>query len=328
MSSLRVIELTNRHGDTVSLLNLGARICSLELQLRSGPRNVVLGYPEIDDYIDEPNYMGCTVGRYGNRIARASFVINSQRFALSVNDGSHHLHGGAEGFDRRLWGIKDTVANKSATFELESADGDQGYPGKVYATAQYDWNDDRELEIRLRAESDAPTFVNLTNHAYFNLDGHSPDILQHTVSVNGDRIAVVDEELIPTGALMSLDDSILDFRRPRRLADAVNADLPMIAAAGGIDFSYILNGGKSQANARSSRNDLEMSLHTSCPCLHLYTGQNLAGAFRQFAGFCMEPQFLPDSPNHDNFPTTLLQPGEQFVAVTRYRFAESPPAVS
>lgn len=322
MNHLRVIELINRNGDSVTLLNLGARLCSLELQMQSGPRNVVLGYQDAKDYIDEPNYMGCIVGRYCNRIARASFTIDGRHYDLSCNDGIHHLHGGADGFDRRLWKIMDAIDNRSVTFELESPHGDQGYPGNLLATVRYDWNDDRELTISYGAETDAPTYVNLTNHAYFNLDGDSREILQHTVSVDSDEVVAVDDEMIPTGTLMKVENSVLDFRQPGRFAAAVGAGHSMIRAAGGIDFSYVLNDADSVATACSSNRDLVFSLHTSCPGLHLYTGQNLMQPMQRFAGFCMEPQYFPDSPNNENFPDTLLMPGKQFSESTRYRFAE------
>jgi aldose 1-epimerase len=322
MTQLRVIKLLNRHGDSVRLLNLGARLCSLQLRLRSGPRNVVLGYPDVNDYIDEPNFMGCTVGRFGNRIAHASFDIDGKQYRLSGNDGKHHLHGGADGFDRRLWAVTDSEGGNSVTFELESPHGDQGYPGNLRATARYDWNDDRQLTITYCAETDAETHVNLTSHAYFNLDGDSRDIRQHTVRVASDRIVAVDADMIPVGILLNLYGSVLDFRQPTCLAHAIVSDNAMINAAGGIDFSYVLNVVDVVATAWSHNRDLRMSLQTSCPALHLYTGQNLVHPMHRFAGFCMEPQYFPDTPNHKEFPESLLKPGERFRANTRYRFVE------
>lgn len=323
MTQLRVIELLNRHGDSVRLLNLGARLCSLQLKLQSGPRNVVLGYPDLNDYVDEPNYMGCTVGRFCNRIARASFAIDGKEYRLSANDGKHHLHGGADGFDRRTWSITKFNGINSATFELESPHGDQGYPGNLRATARYDWSDDRQLTITYSAETDAATHVNLTSHAYFNLDGDSHDIRQHTFLVESDRIVAVDADRIPVGDLLSLQGSVMDFRQPTSVSRALASDNAMIRAAGGIDFSYVLNDVEAGATAWSHNRDLQLSLQTSCPALHLYTGQNLVRPFHPFAGFCMEPQYFPDTPNHKNFPDTLLKPGRQFQATTRYRFVEA-----
>lgn len=328
MNQLRVIELVNRNGDSVKLLNLGARLCSLELQMQSGPRNVVLGYPDTKDYVDEPNYMGCTVGRYCNRMAQASFVIDGHRYHLSCNDGIHHLHGGTDGFDRRTWKIREVVDNRSVTFELESPHGDQGYPGNLRASVRYDWNDARELTISYGAETDAPTYVNLTNHAYFNLDGDSASILQHTITIDSDRIVAVDDELIPTGMLTNIENSALDLRQPMRLVKAVETEHSMTRAAGGIDFTYVLNAAAVNATAFSSNQDLALSLHTSCPGLHLYMGQNLVQPMQRFAGFCLEAQYFADSPNHENFPDTLLVPGKKLGESTCYRFIERADATS
>jgi aldose 1-epimerase len=322
MTQLRVIELLNRHGDSVRLLNLGARLCSLQLQLRSGPRNVVLGYPDVNAYVDEPNFMGCTVGRFGNRIAHASFSIDGKQYRLSANDGKHHLHGGADGFDRRLWAVADSNGRDSVIFELQSPHGDQGYPGDLRATARYDWDDQRQLTITYSAETDARTHVNLTSHAYFNLDGDSRDIRQHTVRIASDRIVAVDADMIPVGTLLNVHGSVLDLRQPTCLAHSIDSENAMIDAAGGIDFSYVLDSVEDVATAWSRERDLRMSLQTSCPALHLYTGQNLVRPMQRFAGFCMEPQYFPDTPNHMEFPESLLQPGERFLATTRYRFAE------
>jgi aldose 1-epimerase len=219
MDSLQTIELVNGRGDSVRLLNLGARLCGLTLQLPSGPRNVVLGYSRASDYRDETNYLGCTIGRYCNRISRATFSIDDRVYRLSVNDGIHHLHGGVEGFDRRVWRIAGSEDRQSLTFELDSPDGDQGYPGNLKVSVRYDWNDERELGVTFSGESDAATHVNLTNHSYFNLDQDSVDILRHSIRIYSDCVTAVDDDRIPIGRFTGLDNSSLDFRRVLRHGD-------------------------------------------------------------------------------------------------------------
>ena len=321
VSSLRTHELVNTRGDRVRLLDYGARIASLELQMDDGVRSVVLGYPTAQCFLDDSYYMGCTVGRYCNRIAGSRFTIGENEFCLAANEGRNQLHGGPEGFDRRLWRIEAGANHESVAFHLLSEHGDQGFPGRLEAAVVYRWSERRELGIEYTARTDQPTHVNLTNHAYFNLDAVHADVLQHRLQIEADRVVPVDGECIPTGELAAIAGTALDLRRARRVADVVGSAHAAIRAARGIDLNYVLNDAAHAAELWSSSGDLKLSVTTSYPGLQCYTGQHLAAPWHPYAGLCLEPQFFPDSPNRAQFPSTLLTPARTFRAYIRYRFS-------
>lgn len=314
-------ELVNSRGDRVRLLNHGARIRSLSLALQGGRREVVLGYRNPEDYLDDRYYMGGIIGRFCNRIGRARFAVDGAVYRLSANDGPHHLHGGAAGFHTRRWAIGEDSGETSVTLSLRSADGDQGYPGALVVQVEYAWNDERELVIRYRADTDRPTHVNLTSHAYFNLAGRG-DTRTHRLSINGDRVTMVDAELIPTGQLLELSGSPLDLQRPRRIGDFIALDHPLIRNGRGADLNYVLNAAAPAAELWNAGSDLGLILTTSCPGLQLYTGQHLGPPFRPWSGVCLEAQYFPDTPNHAAFPSTLVTPEAPYRETTTYRFVE------
>lgn len=312
--------LTNVRGDRVTLLNFGARLTRIELQLTDGVRNVILGYKDPASYLTDPYFIGATVGRTCNRIAGAHFRLGGVDYQLDANEGENHLHGGSGGFHNRLWSTDEAAPDDTARFRLGSADGDQGYPGTLDASVTYRWTDERELVMLLEAETDRPTHVNMTNHAYFNLAAGGADVLGHRLIVSSRQILQVDDDLLPTGDLLDITDSGLDLRQPVALRDVIGSEHPLVARIGGVDFNYVLGESGGRAELESPNGDLRMQLTTTCPGLQVYGGQKLGSPFTPHGGLCLEPQHYPDTPNQPAFPGTLLEPGERYSQTTRYRF--------
>ncbi|HEX5788949.1 MAG TPA: aldose epimerase family protein [Woeseiaceae bacterium] len=315
-------ELVNARGDRVQLCSFGARVASIQLELKGGRRQVTLGYPRLADYLDDRYFVGATIGRCANRIRGARLPVGHRCFRLTANDGANQLHGGPNGFHRRYWFVGGGATARHVEYCLQSPDGDAGYPGNLRASVRLSWNDERELSIRYAASTDLPTHVNLTNHTYFNLDGAGFDVLGHRVRIQADSITDVGPELLPTGALLPVEGTALDLRRSTALATLVGSGDRRVALAGGADFNYVLTGEEPAAAVTGSRGDLELEVHTTCPGLQLYSGQNLGAPFAPFAAFCLETQYFPDSPNQPRFPPTLLEPGRLYSESTTYRFFE------
>jgi aldose 1-epimerase len=315
-------DLVNSHGDRVRLLNFGARIASIQLELRDGPRRVTLGYDDPRDYLADRYFLGATVGRYCNRIRDARLPVQGREWRLVPNSGAHQLHGGAGGFHRRFWRLAAGADPCHAEYRLLSPHGDQGYPGALEARVRFAWNDARELAIRYRASTDRPTHVNLSNHSYFTLDG-ATDVLGHVCSVNADSITDVDPALLPTGRYLGVAGTDVDLRGGASLSRINESPDPRIASAGGMDFNYVLNGKEPAAMVSSPKGDLHLTVTTTCPGLQLYGGQNLGTPFAPCQGLCLETQYFPDSPNQPHFPSTLLMPGHTYRESTVYRFTET-----
>lgn len=312
--------LKNARGDRVTLLNFGARLASIELQMPEGIRNVILGYTDRADHLADPYFMGATVGRTCNRIAGAHFKLDGVDYALDANEGKNHLHGGAGGFHNRYWSIDTAAPEDTVRFRLQSADGDQGYPGALEATASYRWTDDRELVMLLEAETDRPTHVNMTNHAYFNLAEGNADARDHRVQVASEHILQVGDGLLPTGDMLDVTGSGLDLREPVTLRDVIASRHPLIESASGVDFNYVLGESGGSAELESPNGDLRLRMTTTCPGLQVYGGQMLGAPFAPHTGICLESQHFPDTPNQPDFPGTRLVPGERYSQTTRYRF--------
>lgn len=320
LDSLAERVLQNARGDRVTFLNHGARLTRIELQLPDGIRNVILGYEDSADYLKDPYFMGSTVGRTCNRIARARFNLDGRDYLLDANEGENHLHGGAGGFHNRYWSIDATVPDDTVRFQLRSADGDQGYPGTVDASVTYRWTDERELVMCLEAETDQPTHVNMTNHAYFNLSADHADVLDHRLRVPGRQVLQVTDDLLPTGEFLDITGSGLDLRQPSSLRDVIGSQHPLVTRFGGIDFNYVLDESGGGAELESPNGDLCLRMTTTCPGLQVYGGQKLGPPFAPHRGLCLEPQHFPDTPNQPAFPGTLLRPGERYSQTTRYQF--------
>lgn len=318
--SLQERVLRNARGDRITLLNHGARLTRIDLALPDGVRNVILGYDDNAQYLSDPYFMGATVGRYCNRIAGAHFNLDGVDYSLDANEGRNHLHGGSGGFHTRIWSVDADVPEDTGRFRLHSGDGDQGYPGTVEASVTYRWTDERELLIRVEAETDRPTHVNMSNHAYFNLAANAADVLGHRLRVASGQTLQVDDDLLPNGDFLDLSGSALDLRRPALLRDVVESQDALIVRTQGLDFNYVLGDSGGEADLESPSGDLRLQMTTSCPGLQVYSGQKLGSPFAAHRGLCLEPQHFPDTPNQPNFPSSLLLPGERYLQTTRYRF--------
>ena len=312
-----------RGGLSVSIMTLGAAITDL----RVGSRGVVLGFDDLASYLAHSPYFGVIAGRHANRIAGGRFRLDGNEVQLERNDsGRNHLHGGANGFARRLWSLRESGPGH-AVLALVSQDGDAGYPGRVEASACYEIPlDGDRLRIVLEASTDRPTLVNLATHSYFNLDG-SPDIGGHLLQIEADAYLSVDEEAIPTGEVRPVAGTPFDFRRLRRIddhGDDVAHDHNFCLAA------VPTSEPRAVARLVGQESGLAMDVLTTEPGLQFYDGYKLAVScpglggrrYGPRAGLCLEPQRWPDSPNHRHFAGAVLRPGELYRQVTEYRFSQ------
>ncbi len=318
------------------VMTYGARLVSLEVPDRSGKvADIVLGYESLAGYTADPkSYFGAIVGRYGNRIAHATFTLDGKRYQLPANDGTNCLHGGIKGFDKLLWQGKEIPHGVELT--LVSKDGDQGFPGTLTARVRYTL-EAHALKIEYFATTDKDTVLNLTNHSYFNLAGEGQgNILNHLVMIPADRYTPIDSSLIPTGELAPVAGTPLDFHHPTAIGARINDDNEQLKLAGGYDHNYVLNGkmGILQQAARvvEPTTGRVLTVETTQPGLQFYSGNFLDGTlhgkhghvYSKHAGFCLETQHFPDSPNHPKFPTSELKPGQTYHEVTILGFSTAP----
>lgn len=326
--------LRNARGTVLRAITYGARITALEVADRDGRRgDVVLGYDTLEGYLADTSYQGALVGRYGNRIAHGRFTLGGREFSLARNNGPNHLHGGRRGFDAHVWTARpaEDVGRWSVGFERTSPDGEEGYPGTLRISAHYTLADDDSVEIAIRATTDAPTPVNLTQHAYFNLRGGG-DVLGHELAIAAGRIVEVDDTLIPTGALREVRGTPFDFTRPQAIGARIAADDPQLVRGRGYDHTYVLDrDGASLARAafvREPGSGRTLEVLTTEPGVQFYSGNFLDGtstgkggrALTHRSGFCLETQHFPDSPNQPQFPSTILEPGALLRTETVWRF--------
>lgn len=315
--------LTNARGFEVSITNYGGAVVSIKAPDRRGEfADVALGFETLEEYVKNPRYFGGLIGRHANRIGLGRFSLDGVEYQLTQNNGVNHLHGGTKGFDKRVWTATDEISNGSALLYLDylSVDGEEGYPGNVRAEVTYTLSSEDELEINYEATTDRDTIVNLTNHAYFNLAGGG-DVLGHQLTLHADAFTPVSKELIPTGEIASVENTVMDFCRDRPIA------------TGGYDHNFVLKDydGSLRAAARlyEPNSGRVLEIFTTEPGIQFYSGNFLDGsligkggvAYEQYAGLCLEPQHFPDAPNHANFPSTTLCPGEVYRHRSSYRFS-------
>jgi aldose 1-epimerase len=332
-----IYTLTNSHGTEVRAMTYGGIIVSLRVPDKNGKlADVVLGFDNFDGYLDNKPYMGAIIGRYGNRIGGAQFTLDGVKYTLAKNNGPNSLHGGIKGFDKVLWDAQSSEGpqGQSITFTYTSKDGEEGFPGNLKARVTYTLTGKNELIFDYQATSDKATPVNLTNHSYFNLSGEgNGDILKHEMHLNADRFTAVDDNLIPTGELRPVKGTPLDFTKSTPIGTRINDNYQQLVIAKGYDHNFVINrkGGGMQLAARvkdpASGRVLEVS--TTEPGVQFYTGNFLDGTitgkqghvYKQRYGFCLETQHYPDSPNHPDFPSTILRPGQTYHSQTMLRFS-------
>lgn len=323
--------LINNKNTIIKITNYGGIINSILVPDKNGKiDDIVLGLSTFSEYQAGHPYLGALVGRFGNRIAKGRFCLNGIEYKLAINDGENHLHGGLIGFDKVIWAADEfkNLDEVGIVLNYLSKDMEEGYPGNLRITVKYSLNDQNELTIRYEAITDKPTVINLTNHSYFNLCGEgSGNVLGHEIMINADQYTVVNDSYIPSGEIRKVKGSPMDFITPYQMGSRIDK------VVGGYDHNYVLNKKENElamaAKVYEPDNGRIMEVFTTQPGIQFYTGNFLEGSikgksgkyYQKYAGFCLETQHFPDSPNHPDFPTTVLNPGEIYKQVTIYKFS-------
>jgi aldose 1-epimerase len=331
--------IKNANGAVMQVTNYGAKIVTLFIPDKEGNfDDIVFGYEKIQEYLDGDKYFGAIVGRYANRIAAGKFTLDGVEYQLPKNEGGKNmLHGGDSGFDDTVWAgeITETPEGEAVRLTLHSPDGDQGFPGNLHVVVLYTLTNENKLIVDYSAVTDKPTVINLSQHSYFNLSGYaSGPILNHELVINADNFTPVDKNLIPTGEIRSVEGTAFDFRTPHLIGERIaNAEEQLILGMG-YDHNFILNKERAgeltfAASAYDILSGRFMQVYTTHPAIQFYTGNFLDGsaigkggsAYIYRSGFCLETQYYPDSPNHPNFPLTVLMSGEEYKHRTEFRFS-------
>lgn len=335
MEGIKLFTLTNARGASVTLSNLGAGIVSVVVPDRDGAMgDVVLGYENPADFLADGPCAGKIPGRFANRIAKGKFTLDGREYSLPLNASfGNHLHGGPEGFQNKLWEARETPEG-AVEFLYFSEDGESGYPGNLKVVAHYEWSDDCDLKLTITAQADKPTVLNLTNHAYFNLDGEgSGTIEDHILRLNASEYLPTGEDLVPLGPSDPVAGTPMDFVTPKPIGRDLRADFPALKYGKGFDNCYLIDGyepGQLQEAAElwSPKTGRLLTVTTTQPAIQVYTGNWLSGCpqgkhghvYGDYAGVALECQHLPDSPNHPEYPSTVLRPGEVFEEAIIFSF--------
>ena len=326
--------IQNGSGAFVRLSSVGAGIVSIAVPDKDGKiADVVLGYPDADSYFADGPCAGKCPGRYANRISKGKFTLDGVEYTLPVNNGPNHLHGGPDGFQNQVWDSR--IADEGVEFMYFSEDGEAGYPGNLKVVARYEWSEDNALKLYLSARTDKTTVVNLTNHAYFNLNGEgNGDILGHELKLNASVYLPTDETLIPVGEPDPVAGTPMDFQEFKRIGAEINEDFPALKYGKGYDNCWMINGyepGQLQSAAKlySPQSGRMLEVLTTQPAVQVYTGNWLAGcpvgkcgrSYFDYEGVAIECQHCPDSPNKPEYPTTILRPEDNFTEAIIWQFS-------
>lgn len=317
--------LSNRQGHFVKISNYGGTVTDWVSKDKNGKlTHNIIGFDDADVYLQPHPFFGSLVGRYANRIAEGNFELEGKKYHLVVNNGPNHLHGGNTGFDKMIWDASVDEHGVLHLFYL-SRDGEEGYPGNLQAGVSYQFTDNDELVIEYRAKTDQPTPVNMTNHCYFDLSGKNDSILDNEIQINADSYTAVNEHLIPTGEILPVKNTFLDFTTMKTIGSLIHQD--------GYDHNYVLNRTGDElftaATVIDHRSGKQLDLYTTEPGVQFYTANGLDGTCTNREGlpihsktaFCLETQHFPDSPNHPSFPNTILYPGKLYESKTVYRIS-------
>ena len=321
---VHLYELTG-DGITVGITDFGAKIQYIKLATKTGERDICLGNSTTEQYVKTNAYFGATIGRCANRIANGEFELNGKSHKLNRNDGNNHLHGGIVGFDKRFFDVE--IQDEKLVLSLLSIDGEEGYPGNLKLTVIYSLVG-KELRIEYSATSDVDTLWSPTNHAYFNLDGHDSGVVYNQLlMLNADYFTPCDENLIPTGEILSAKNTPFDFTTAKRLGEGILSEDSRISSLGGLDHNYILKG-EHAAKAQSSANDVTMDVYTDLPAMQLYTSNALStftgkcgATYGKHHAFCLEPQFCPNAINTPAFKSPILKHNTPTTYYIKYVFA-------
>jgi aldose 1-epimerase len=320
--------LSNGNGLEARVMTYGATLVSLSAPDQFGRRtDITLGYDSLEGYLSDTFYLGATIGRYANRIAKSRFSLEGIEYNLTVNDGENHLHGGKKGFHKVLWQAEPVSMRDEIGVRLLhlSKDGDEGYPGNLWCEVTYALTRDNTLKISYEAHTDKRTHVNLANHSYFNLAGQgSGDVLGHELMLSADGYTTVDAGLIPTGEIRGVLNSPMDFMKPHMIGERIGK------VQGGYDHNFVLRGEGGlvlAAKVSAPQNGIAMEIYTTEPGIQFYSGNFLDGSitgkngkiYEKYSGLCLEPQHFPDSPNRPQFPSTVLIPGDRFKSLSAYK---------
>ena len=334
MEGVKTYTLKNSKGASVVLSNLGAAIVAINVPDRDGKiADIALGYEKAESYIGDGPCLGKCPGRFANRIAAGKFTLEGKEYELPINNGPNHLHGGPDGFQNKIWESREV--DGAVEFMYFSEDGEAGYPGNLKVVAHYEWSEDNELKLTFTAETDKTTVVNLTNHAYFNLDGEgSGTIEDHILRLNASEFLPTDETLIPLGESAPVAGTPMDFVNPKALGKDLRADYPAIKYGKGYDNCFLIDGyvpGQLQEAAElySEKTGRVLNIFTTQPAVQVYTGNWLGGCpagknghtYNDYYGVAIECQHYPDSPNQPEYPTTVLRPGEVYSEAIIFAFS-------
>ena len=332
-SAVELYILTNSCGVEARVITYGGTLVALRAPDRAGVSgDIVLGFDSLAPYAGDHPYFGSLIGRYANRIARGRFTLDGRSYALPVNDGTNHLHGGPRGFHKVLWHVERSTSHPAQlTLSHVSRDGEEGYPGNLHVEVRYTLTDANELRLDYRAHTDAPTIVNLTSHTYFNLAG-AGTVLDHALQVRASRYLPLDATRIPLGAASRVDGTPFDFRSPQPIGRRIDEPNDQLRIGPGYDHTWVLDKASGEpifaAELYDALSGRVMAIHTTQPGLQVYSGNFLDGTiagkggsrYRKHAGVCLETQHFPDSPNQPAFPSTRLAPADVFEHTTVYRF--------
>ena len=324
----QLFTLQNSQGITVKLTNFGGIIISVLVPDRKGKLlDVVLGFDSLEGYLGQHPYIGTLVGRYANRIGNAKFILDGKEYRLVQNAGKNHLHGGLKGYDKVLWNYSQyaDLDRAGIMMSYRSFDMEEGYPGNLKLDVHFSLNESNELTIEYSATTDKNTYLNLTHHGYFNLNGAKNTIYDHEIQINASRYVETDAELIPTGKIIKLKGGPLDFRKMKSIGSEI------VKLENGYDHCYIIDrekeGPKLAAIVYHPTSDRKMEIYTTEPAIQFYSSNFLTGLkgkgnikYRKHLALCLEAQHYPDSPNHPNFPSTLLKPDEIYRQTTVHKF--------
>lgn len=333
---ITLFNLENRNGYICQITNYGASIVSFIVPInRDIGIDVVLGYDSIEGYQKDDFFLGVVTGRYANRIAKGSFTLDGKDYSLFINNGPNSLHGGRKGFNKVVWTARPFLNDKNEqALELSylSIDGEEGFPGNLKVKVTYTLTNENEIKIDYSAETDAKTVLNLTNHAYFNLKGAGEGTINsHDLVLNADCFTPTDKDSIPTGVILSVANTPMDFRTSHKIGERINEDYIELVQGFGYDHNWVLNKENNElswiATVSEASTGIEMKVFSTEPGVQFYSGNYLnvsngknGKSYPARSGFCLETQHFPDSPHHDNFPTTVLSPGQIYTQTTIYHF--------
>ncbi len=328
--------LSNAAGMQVEIITYGGIITSMKVPNAAGGLNdVVLGYDSLSDYEKGSPYFGALIGRYGNRIADGSFTLDDQTYTLVQNDGKNHLHGGTKGFDKVVWSADSKIEDNKAVLQLHylSQDMEEGYPGNLHTEVVYTLTNDNMLEVAYKATTDKKTVVNLTQHAYFNLSG-AKDILDHKLLLQAPRYLPIDETLIPTGEIASVEGTPFDFTSFKTIGRDIETESIQLERGLGYDHCWVLDNPDKElqtaALLKEASSGIQMEVRTDQPAIQFYSGNFLDGTnpmkqsdlfYNYRSGLCLETQHYPNAPNEASFPSTVLSPGEVYSTKTQFLFS-------